>query len=34
MIYRTSKKNAKADALTRRDQEVEQQDKVKAKYYT
>ena len=32
--YRTGRQNAKADALTRRDEEVELQDGVKAKYRT
>jgi hypothetical protein len=32
--YRTGKQNAKADALTRRDDEVEIQDGVKAEYWT
>jgi hypothetical protein len=33
-MYRTGKQNAKADALTQRDEEIEQQDKLKAEYRT
>jgi hypothetical protein len=33
-MYYIGKENTKVDALTRRDQEVEQQDKVKAEYCT
>jgi len=34
IMYRTGKENALADALTRRDEEVEQQDGIKAEYRT
>jgi hypothetical protein len=34
IMYRTRKQNAKADALTRRDDEVEIQDGIKAEYWT
>ena len=34
IMYRTGKQNAKADALTRRDEEVEFQDGIKAEYRT
>jgi hypothetical protein len=34
IIYRAGKQNSKADVLTRRDDEVEAQDGVKAEYYT
>jgi hypothetical protein len=33
-MYRTGKQNAKADALTWRDDEVELQDKLKTEYRT
>ena len=34
IMYRTGKQNAKADALTRRDNEIEQQDQLKTEYRT
>ena len=34
IIYQLGKQNAKADALTRRDQEVEIQDRIKTEYHT
>jgi hypothetical protein len=34
IIYRAGKQNSKADTLTRRDNEVEAQDSVKAEYCT
>ncbi len=34
IMYRTRKENVKANALTRRDDEVELQDKLKIEYYT
>jgi hypothetical protein len=34
IIYQTKKQNAKADALTWRDKEIKQQDKLKAEYQT
>jgi hypothetical protein len=33
-MYQTRKQNAKADVLTWRDKEIEQQDKLKAEYQT
>jgi hypothetical protein len=33
-MYQTRKQNAKADALTWRDKEIEQQDKLKTEYQT
>lgn len=34
IIYRSGKQNSKANALTRRDDEVEAQDSIKAEYRT